>query len=41
MEPTVIIVRYGEVGLKSPKVRSRFERKLVKNIKASIDCGIY
>lgn len=40
MEHTLIIVRYGEVGLKSPKVRSRFERKLVENIKAVIDCEV-
>lgn len=40
MEHTVIIARYGEIGLKSPKVRSRFEKKLIKNIKASIDCEV-
>ncbi|MDL2246337.1 tRNA 4-thiouridine(8) synthase ThiI [Methanobrevibacter sp. OttesenSCG-928-K11] len=40
MEHSVIIARYGEVGLKSPKIRSKFERKLVKNIKASIDCEV-
>lgn len=40
MDYNLIIARYGEVGLKSPKVRSRFERKLVENIKAAIDCDI-
>ncbi|BDZ71232.1 tRNA uracil 4-sulfurtransferase ThiI [Methanobacterium petrolearium] len=29
----LIIVRYGEIGVKSPKVRGRFERKLIENIK--------
>lgn len=32
-----IIVRYGEIGVKSPKVRSRFERRLISNIKNLID----
>lgn len=32
----VIIVRYGEIGVKSPKVRSRFERKLVENIRTIV-----
>ncbi|MCL2115617.1 MAG: tRNA 4-thiouridine(8) synthase ThiI [Methanobrevibacter sp.] len=40
MEHSVIIARYGEVGLKSPRVRSRFERKLSSNIKASFNCEI-
>jgi thiamine biosynthesis protein ThiI len=40
MDYNLIIARYGEVGLKSSKVRSRFERKLVKNIKAAIDCEV-
>jgi thiamine biosynthesis protein ThiI len=40
MKYSVIIVRYGEIGLKSPRVRSRFEKKLVKNIKSSLDCEI-
>ena len=35
MKHDLIIVRYGEIGLKSPKIRSRFERKLVENIKAN------
>ena len=32
-----IIVRYGEIGVKSPKVRKRFEKKLISNIKTLID----
>jgi len=40
MDYDVIIGRYGEVGLKSPRVRSRFERRLVHNIRASLDCEI-
>ena len=35
-----IIVRYGEIGVKSPKVRRRFERRLISNIKVLIDCEI-
>ena len=37
MDYDLVILRYGEIGLKSSKVRSRFEKKLVKNIRASID----
>ena len=33
----LIIVRYGEIGVKSPKVRGRFERKLIENIKTQIN----
>ena len=40
MNHDLIIARYGEIGLKSPKVRSRFERKLVKNIKAAFECDV-
>ena len=40
MDYNLIIARYGEVGLKSSKVRSRFEKKLVKNIKVAIDCEV-
>ena len=29
MNYDVVIARYGEIGLKSSKVRARFERKLV------------
>jgi len=36
----LIIVRYGEIGLKSPKVRGRFERKLITNIKTIINCQV-
>lgn len=36
MEYDLILIRYGELALKSDKVRSRFEKKLVKNISASI-----
>lgn len=40
MNHNLIIARYGEIGLKSPKIRSRFEKKLVKNIKASFECRV-
>ena len=40
MNYDVIIARYGEIGLKSPKIRSRFEKKLVKNIKAAFECDV-
>ncbi len=40
MNHDLIIARYGEIGLKSPKIRSRFEKKLVKNIKATLDCEV-
>ncbi len=36
----LIIARYGEVGLKSSKVRSRFEKKLLSNIKSAFDCEV-
>ncbi len=36
----LIIVRYGELGIKSPRVRRRFEKKLVANIKAAFACDI-
>jgi len=35
-----IIVRYGEIGVKSSLVRKRFEKKLISNIKNLIDCKI-
>ncbi|MGZ7095506.1 MAG: tRNA uracil 4-sulfurtransferase ThiI [Methanobacterium sp.] len=35
-----IIVRYGEIGVKSPSVRRRFENKLIENIKTKINCKI-
>jgi thiamine biosynthesis protein ThiI len=40
MDYSLIIARYGEVGLKSHKVRNRFERRLIKNMKDSIDAEI-
>ena len=40
MDYNLIIARYGEIGLKSQKIRSRFERRLVKNIKATFDCEV-
>ncbi len=40
MKYDLIISRYGEIGLKSPKVRRRFEKRLINNMKASIDAEI-
>jgi len=40
MNYDLIIVRYGEIGVKSPKIRSKFERKLIKNIKTTIKSKI-
>lgn len=40
MDYTLIIVRYGEIGVKSPRVRRRFENKLISNIKNKLDCKI-
>ena len=40
MNYDLIIVRYGEIGLKSLKIRSKFEKKLIKNIKAATDCDV-
>lgn len=37
MQSELIIVRYGEIGIKSPKIRGKFERKLIDNIKTVID----
>lgn len=31
-------IRYGEIGVKSPKVRRKFEKKLMKNIASELDC---
>ncbi|MBR0471665.1 MAG: tRNA 4-thiouridine(8) synthase ThiI [Methanosphaera sp.] len=31
-------VRYGEIGVKSPKIRRKFENKLITNIKTELDC---
>jgi thiamine biosynthesis protein ThiI len=35
-----IIVRYGEIGIKSPPVRSRFEKRLISNIKNLIEADV-
>lgn len=40
MNHDLIIARYGEVALKSNRVRRRFESRLVNNIKASIDADV-
>jgi len=40
MDYELIIVRYGEIGVKSPKVRRRFENKLIRNIKIKLECEI-
>lgn len=40
MDYELIIVRYGEIGVKSPKVRRRFENKLISNIKSKLKCEI-
>ena len=37
MKADIIIARYGELALKSDRVRRRFEKRLVHNIKESID----
>ena len=31
-------IRYGEIGVKSPKIRRKFEKKLMKNISEDLDC---
>ena len=40
MDYDLIIARYGEIGIKSSKIRARFERRLVKNIKATFECKV-
>ena len=40
MNYELIIVRYGEIGVKSPSVRRRFENQLIKNIKDKLNCKI-
>ena len=40
MNYDLIIARYGEVGLKSHKVRSRFEKRLIRNMESSIEAEI-
>ncbi len=37
MDYNLILIRYGELALKSSKIRGRFERKLIDNISASIE----
>ncbi len=37
MEWDVILIRYGEIGLKSRRIRRIFENKLINNIKAAVD----
>ena len=31
-------IRYGEIGVKSPKIRRKFENKLISNIQTELDC---
>ncbi len=31
-------IRYGEIGVKSPKIRRKFENKLMSNIQSELDC---
>ncbi len=31
-------IRYGEIGVKSPKTRRKFENRLMKNIKTGLEC---
>ena len=40
MNYDLIIARYGEIGVQSSGVRSQFEKRLVKNIKATFDCSV-
>lgn len=32
-------IRYGEIGVKSPKIRRKFENKLIKNIQTELNCS--
>ncbi len=32
-------IRYGEIGVKSRKIRKKFEKKLMKNIQSKLDCN--
>lgn len=32
-------IRYGEIGVKSPKIRRKFENKLISNIQSELDCS--
>ena len=40
MDYELVLLRYGEIGVKSPPVRRRFENRLIYNIKASLECKI-
>ncbi|MDP3065218.1 MAG: tRNA uracil 4-sulfurtransferase ThiI [Methanobacteriaceae archaeon] len=40
MKKELIIVRYGEIGIKGPIVRKRFENRLLNNIKSALECRI-
>ena len=40
MNYDLILARYGEIGVKSSKIRARFEKRLVKNIKATLECKV-
>ena len=33
------IIRYGEIGVKSPKIRRKFENKLMSNIQTELNCS--
>ncbi|RAP46269.1 MAG: tRNA 4-thiouridine(8) synthase ThiI [Methanosphaera sp. rholeuAM6] len=33
------IIRYGEIGVKSPKIRRKFENKLMSNIQTELKCS--
>ncbi|MDP1551694.1 MAG: tRNA uracil 4-sulfurtransferase ThiI [Methanobacteriaceae archaeon] len=37
MDYNLLLLRYGEIGIKSPPVRRRFEKKLIYNIHASLE----
>jgi thiamine biosynthesis protein ThiI len=37
MDYNLLLLRYGEIGIKSPRVRRRFEKKLIYNIHASLE----
>ena len=32
-------IRYGEIGVKSPKIRRKFENKLISNIQTELECN--
>lgn len=40
MDYDLIIARYGEIGIKSDRVRKRFENKLISNIKAAFKADV-